>query len=133
MKQALQDALDERGYSTLTPVQQAVISDEHLGRDLLVSAQTGSGKTLGFGLAIAPTVLGEGERFARAETPMALVIAPTRELAMQVKRELGWLYAQAGAVMASCVGGMDIRSERRALDRGVHIVEIGRASCRERV
>ncbi|QTN35013.1 DEAD/DEAH box helicase [Cognatishimia activa] len=122
MKQALQDALDERGYSTLTPVQQAVISDEHLGRDLLVSAQTGSGKTLGFGLAIAPTVLGEGERFARAETPMALVIAPTRELAMQVKRELGWLYAQAGAVMASCVGGMDIRSERRALDRGVHIV-----------
>lgn len=122
MKQALQDALDERGYSTLTPVQQAVISDEHLGRDLLVSAQTGSGKTLGFGLAIAPTVLGEGERFERAETPLALVIAPTRELAMQVKRELGWLYAQAGAVMASCVGGMDIRSERRALDRGVHIV-----------
>lgn len=122
MKQALQDALDERGYSTLTPVQQAVISDEHLGRDLLVSAQTGSGKTLGFGLAIAPTVLGEDERFARAETPLALVIAPTRELAMQVKRELGWLYAQAGAVMASCVGGMDIRSERRALDRGVHIV-----------
>ncbi|MCH2249621.1 MAG: DEAD/DEAH box helicase [Cognatishimia sp.] len=122
MKQALQDALDERGYSTLTPVQQAVISDEHLGRDLLVSAQTGSGKTLGFGLAIAPTVLGEAERFERAETPLALVIAPTRELAMQVKRELGWLYAQAGAVMASCVGGMDIRSERRALDRGVHIV-----------
>ena len=122
MKQALQDALDERGYSTLTPVQQAVISDEHLGRDLLVSAQTGSGKTLGFGLAIAPTVLGEAERFERTETPLALVIAPTRELAMQVKRELGWLYAQAGAVMASCVGGMDIRSERRALDRGVHIV-----------
>ncbi|MGR3813299.1 MAG: DEAD/DEAH box helicase [Cognatishimia activa] len=122
MKQALQDALDERGYSTLTPVQQAVISDEHLGRDLLVSAQTGSGKTLGFGLAIAPTVLGDAERFERADTPLALVIAPTRELAMQVKRELGWLYAQAGAAMASCVGGMDIRSERRALDRGVHIV-----------
>ncbi|WP_370227848.1 DEAD/DEAH box helicase [Cognatishimia sp.] len=122
MKQALQDALDERGYTTLTPVQQAVINDENLGRDLLVSAQTGSGKTLGFGLAIAPTLLGEAERFERGDAPLALVIAPTRELAMQVKRELGWLYAQAGAVMASCVGGMDIRSERRALDRGTHIV-----------
>jgi ATP-dependent RNA helicase DeaD len=122
VKQALQDALDDRGYETLTPVQEAVLSDAHLGRDLLVSAQPGSGKTLGFGLAIAPTVLGEAERFERAETPLALVIAPTRELAMQVKRELGWLYAKAGAVMASCVGGMDIRSERRALDRGVHMV-----------
>lgn len=122
MKKALQDALDERGYTTLTPVQEAVIGDENLGRDLLVSAQTGSGKTLGFGLAIAPTLLGDAERFQRGEAPLALVIAPTRELAMQVKRELAWLYAQAGAVIASCVGGMDVRSERRALDRGTHVV-----------
>ena len=122
MKQALQDALDERGYDTLTPVQEAVLNEDYLERDLLVSAQTGSGKTLGFGLAIAPTLLGEAEHFQRAEEPLALVIAPTRELAMQVKRELGWLYAKAGAVMASCVGGMDIRSERRSLDRGTHIV-----------
>lgn len=122
MKQALQDALDDRGYETLTPVQQAVISDEYAGKDLLVSAQTGSGKTIGFGLAIAPTLLGEGERFERAEAPLALVIAPTRELALQVKRELAWLYAKAGAILASTVGGMDIRTERRNLDRGTHIV-----------
>lgn len=122
MKQALQDALDDRGYETLTPVQQAVISDEYAGKDLLVSAQTGSGKTIGFGLAIAPTLLGEGDRFQRAEAPLALVIAPTRELALQVKRELAWLYAKAGAILASTVGGMDIRTERRNLDRGTHIV-----------
>lgn len=122
MKQALQDALDDRGYETLTPVQQAVISDDYAGKDLLVSAQTGSGKTIGFGLAIAPTLLGEGERFQRAEAPLALVIAPTRELALQVKRELAWLYAKAGAILASTVGGMDIRTERRNLDRGTHIV-----------
>src|SRR3546814_8749124 len=53
---------------------------------------------------------------------MALVIAPTRELAMQVKRELDWLYVSTGAVLASCVGGRDIRNERRALERGAHIV-----------
>lgn len=122
MKQSLRDALDDRGYETLTPVQQAVLEPELEGRDLLVSAQTGSGKTLGFGLAISSTVLAEGDRFARANAPLALVIAPTRELALQVKRELGWLYAKAGAVMASCVGGMDMRDERRALGRGAHIV-----------
>lgn len=122
MKTALQDALDERGYDTLTPVQTAVLNPELSGRDLLVSAQTGSGKTLGFGLAIAPTILQDAETFEAAGAPMALVIAPTRELALQVKRELAWLYAKAGAVMASCVGGMDMRDERRALARGAHIV-----------
>jgi ATP-dependent RNA helicase DeaD len=122
VKQALRDALDDRGYDTLTPVQQAVLAEEYQGKDLLVSAQTGSGKTLGFGLAIAPTLLAEDEQFSPAEAPLALVIAPTRELALQVKRELSWLFAKAGAVLASTVGGMDMRDERRALARGAHIV-----------
>ncbi|MEL6596325.1 MAG: DEAD/DEAH box helicase, partial [Pseudomonadota bacterium] len=121
MKQALSDALAARDYTTLTPVQEAVTKPELEGADMLVSAQTGSGKTVGFGLAIAPTVL-EGERFEAAGAPLALVVAPTRELAMQVKRELAWLYAEAGVVMASCVGGMDMRDERRALERGAHMV-----------
>ncbi|MFN7225354.1 MAG: DEAD/DEAH box helicase, partial [Paracoccaceae bacterium] len=51
-----------------------------------------------------------------------LVVAPTRELALQVKRELDWLYGVAGAQIASCVGGMDYRTEKRTLDRGAHIV-----------
>ncbi len=80
-----------------------------------MSAQTGSGKTVAFGMAIAPTLLGEAERFERAATPLALLIAPTRELAMQVQRELEWLYADTGAQIAAGVGGMDIRTERRAL------------------
>ncbi|NNE51751.1 MAG: DEAD/DEAH box helicase [Sulfitobacter sp.] len=122
MKQALRDALDDRGYDTLTPVQEAVLDPDLEGRDLLVSAQTGSGKTLGFGLAIAPTLLEELEAFAPAGIPLGLVIAPTRELALQVKRELAWLFAKAGAQLASCVGGMDMRDERRALARGAHIV-----------
>ncbi|MCF2905555.1 DEAD/DEAH box helicase [Octadecabacter sp. CECT 8868] len=122
MKQTLADALEARGYDTLTAVQEAVSDPETNGKDMLVSAQTGSGKTLGFGLAIAPQILGEGDKFARAGSPLALIIAPTRELAMQVKRELAWLFEKAGVVMASTVGGMDMRDERRALDRGAHIV-----------
>jgi ATP-dependent RNA helicase DeaD len=118
----LADALAKRGYDVLTPVQEAVTKPELEEADLLVSAQTGSGKTVGFGLAIAPTLLGGAERFGPAGSPMALIIAPTRELALQVKRELAWLYEAAGAAMASCVGGMDMRDERRTLDRGAHIV-----------
>ena len=122
MIQTLADALAKQGYETLTPVQDEVTNPEFEGKDLLVSAQTGSGKTVGFGLAIGPTILTEDGTFGPAARPLALVIAPTRELALQVKRELQWLYAGAGVTMASCVGGMDMRDERRTLERGAHIV-----------
>lgn len=122
VKKTLADALAKRGYEILTPVQKAVTDAELQNVDLLVSAQTGSGKTVGFGLALGATLLGEEDSFGIADAPLALIIAPTRELALQVKRELAWLYAPAGAVMASCVGGMDMRDERRALGRGAHIV-----------
>ena len=119
---ALSQALDKRGYTLLTPVQLAVLAPELKDVDALVSAQTGSGKTVAFGLSFAPTLLGLDDRFGRADKVLALVVAPTRELALQVKRELDWLYEQTGASIASCVGGMDMRTERRALERGVHIV-----------
>jgi len=119
---ALEQALIKRGYTSLTPVQKAVLAPELEGADALVSAQTGSGKTVAFGLAIAPTLLAGEDRFGRAETPLALAVAPTRELALQVMRELEWLYAGTGAKVTSCVGGMDMRSERRALQQGIHIV-----------
>ena len=118
---ALAAALAAKGYETLTPVQ-ALMLEQAETADLLVSAQTGSGKTVAFGMAIAPTLLAGAERFEQAGAPLALIIAPTRELAMQVRRELDWLYADAGVVTASAVGGMDQRTERRALERGAHIV-----------
>ncbi|GLQ80254.1 DEAD/DEAH box helicase [Mesorhizobium huakuii] len=117
---ALAQALEKRGYSELTPVQKAVL--ELGSADALVSAQTGSGKTVAFGLAMAPTLLDGAERFGHATAPLALAVAPTRELALQVTRELEWLYEPTGATVASCVGGMDMRTERRALERGAHIV-----------
>lgn len=123
---SLDRALSERGYAEPTPVQSAVLeaalNEDGSGRDLLVSAQTGSGKTVAFGLALAPTLLGEAEKFAEFGAPVALVIAPTRELALQVSNELQWLYAQTGARIVSCVGGMDPKVERQALNRGCHIV-----------
>jgi ATP-dependent RNA helicase DeaD len=122
MIDTLARALADKGYDALTPVQEAVTDPDLDGQDLLVSAQTGSGKTVGFGLAIGKTILAEDGTFGPAGRPLALIVAPTRELALQVKRELSWLYAGTGAVLASCVGGMDVRDERRSLDRGAHIV-----------
>ena len=119
---ALARALAERNYSESTPVQTAVLADEAVGRDLLVSAQTGSGKTVAYGLAIAADLLAGAERLPQAGAPLALIVAPTRELALQVHGELTWLYAQAGARVVSCVGGMDPRTEQRALAAGAHIV-----------
>lgn len=117
----LSRALRERDYSEPTPVQAAVLEDATAGRDLLVSAQTGSGKTVAYGLAIADALLDENGA-GPAGLPLALIVAPTRELALQVHRELEWLYRAAGARVVSCVGGMDPKSERRRLQAGAHIV-----------
>src|SRR5690242_21671589 len=92
---ALAAALDERGYADPTAVQTAVLAPEAAGRDLIVSAQTGSGKTVAFGLAMAGDLLDDAGALPPAGAPLALVIAPTRELALQVSRELSWLYAKA--------------------------------------
>ncbi|HTI88761.1 MAG TPA: DEAD/DEAH box helicase, partial [Alphaproteobacteria bacterium] len=122
-KAPLARALAERNYNEPTPVQEAVLAPEAEHRDLLVSAQTGSGKTVAYGLAIASTLLeGDAETLGQAGDPLALIVAPTRELALQVHRELTWLYEHAGARVVSCVGGMDPRHERRQLADGCHIV-----------
>ncbi len=118
----LSQALAERDYAEATPVQAAVLEEGALGRDLVVSAQTGSGKTVAFGLAMAGQLLDDAGKVPYAAAPLALVIAPTRELALQVSRELAWLYKNAGARIATCVGGMNPTQERAVLRGGATIV-----------
>ena len=112
-------ALAERDYHRPTPVQIAVLADEAVDRDLLVSAQTGSGKTVAYGLAIAKNLLGEVERFERAAAPLALIVAPTRELALQVHRELAWLInmrmAASSPASAAWIRAANSASSPRAL------------------
>ncbi|WP_459696200.1 DEAD/DEAH box helicase [Acidisoma sp. C75] len=118
---ALAEALAARGYTEPTQVQAEILAAEP-GRDLLVSAQTGSGKTVAYGLAFADSLFTAEDRLPPASAPLALIIAPTRELAQQVHAELTWLYGKAGARVVACVGGMDARSEARAMARGAHII-----------
>ena len=132
---ALAKALAARGYETATGVQAAVLDPAVSGRDLLVSSQTGSGKTIAFGVIVAETLLGApgAEAGTPPPAPMpaygksrgepgALVIVPTRELATQVRGELAWLLADTRLRLASFTGGTPVSGDLRTLERGVDVV-----------
>jgi ATP-dependent RNA helicase DeaD len=120
--EALRQAIEERGYADLTVVQRAVLSSEATGRDLQVSSQTGSGKTVALGLVLAPCLLEAATGKARRK-PLALVIAPTRELAVQVRGELAWLFAGVRGLAVECVtGGSSVFQEKRRLAQGPLVV-----------
>src|ERR1700687_317293 len=115
----LLEALAARGYENPMPVQHAVLAPEALGKDLLVSSRTGSGKTRAFALERAHAIL-EGK--PAPGQPLGLVVAPTRELAQQVAAELQWLYGKAGARVAARGGGTHHPRAVPALREGPHLV-----------
>ena len=111
---ALAKALAARGYKTATGVQAAVIDPRVAGRDLLVSSQTGSGKTIAFGATSPRRCWRPARRAPRADAagaPTALVIVPTRELATQVRGELAWLLAETRLRLASFTGGTPVSGD----------------------
>ena len=122
--QPLADAIAARGYETATEVQVAVLEERCAERDLLVSSQTGSGKTLAFGVLLAQALLDQAAPAtpgAHGRSPSGLVIAPTRELANQVRAELAWLLANTSLTVAAFTGGSDIRRDFKQLHRGVDV------------
>ena len=115
-------ALAKRGYDTATSVQAAVLHPDAAGRDLLVSSQTGSGKTIAFGAALAETLLApEAARTGPRTNPLALVVVPTRELAVQVREELGWLLRDTKLRLASFTGGTPVTGDLRTLQKGLDV------------
>ena len=111
LPQSIADALVGRGYTQPTPVQAAVIESDAEARDLLVSAQTGSGKTVAFGLAMAQQLLDADGNLPTPGAPLALIIAPTRELAVQIDEVLHKL---AGAKLSTVLvlGGASLLGGR---------------------
>jgi len=107
----LRQALERKGFEELTQVQVAALEGDQEARDLQISSQTGSGKTVALGLVMAPALIE-----AASSAPIALVIVPTRELAAQVRDELHWLYAELDGVrVESVTGGTNIAHERQRL------------------
>ncbi|MBL8754889.1 MAG: DEAD/DEAH box helicase [Planctomycetes bacterium] len=110
----MRPALVRRGFASLTAVQAAIVAADDGRRDLRITSQTGSGKTVALGLVCSRDL----EAPAPANAPLVLVIAPTRELAAQVKEELAWLFADLPGVGCQVVtGGTNLDRERLQLQR----------------
>tara|TARA_B100000073_G_scaffold153123_1_gene126348 strand:+ start:14493 stop:16268 length:1776 start_codon:yes stop_codon:yes gene_type:complete len=115
--EALLSTLKEKGYSEPSPIQKAAFPELMLGRDLVGQAQTGTGKTAAFALPILER-LRTGQK-----TPQALVLAPTRELAMQVADSFkAYASGHPHLKVLAVYGGSDFRSQINALKRGVDVV-----------
>jgi superfamily II DNA/RNA helicase len=111
----IEHALATRGITEPFRIQTLVLPDAIAGRDILGQAPTGSGKTLAFGLPLVELLSASGD------APAALVLVPTRELALQVTEELTLLGAPRGIRVAAAYGGAPIASQTKRL-RGAHVV-----------
>jgi ATP-dependent RNA helicase DeaD len=123
----LRSALETKGFTQLTSVQEASLDTIQDHRDLRISSQTGSGKTVALGLVMAPEIVNfvKSADFnpRKSQGPNALIIAPTRELAAQVQKELSWLFARVRGVKVECVtGGTSVGQERQRLRQSPRIV-----------
>ncbi|WP_246023971.1 DEAD/DEAH box helicase [Nocardia yunnanensis] len=115
----LVQALRRSGIDRPFPIQQAVIPDILAGRDVLGRAATGSGKTLAFGLPLLTRLFGAPSQPRR---PRGLILAPTRELAMQIESALDEPALALGLRLTSAVGGLPIKKQEERLARGVDVV-----------
>jgi superfamily II DNA/RNA helicase len=112
-------ALAHSGFTQPFPIQSATLPDAVKGRDVLGRGQTGSGKTLAFSLALLTRLSG---RTAKRHFPLALVLSPTRELAMQINDTIAPLARKVGLSSVVVAGGMPLNRQVRALERAVPIV-----------
>ncbi|MEU4622391.1 DEAD/DEAH box helicase [Actinoplanes sp. NPDC023801] len=112
--------LSREGINTPFEIQSATVPDALAGRDVLGRGQTGSGKTLAFGLPVL-TRVAQGGR-ARPHYPKALILVPTRELAMQVADALMPVGRAVGVFLKTAVGGVPYDRQMDALRRGVEVI-----------
>ena len=112
-------AITELGYETPTPIQEQSIPYVLMGRDILGSAQTGTGKTASFTLPMID-ILANGR--AKARMPRSLILAPTRELAAQVAENFEKFATHHKLSMALLIGGVSFSDQETALDKGVDVL-----------
>lgn len=111
-------ALSELGYEEPTPIQREAVPPLLDGRDLLGQAATGTGKTAAFALPVLQRITGDGE----GGSPTALVLVPTRELAVQVSEAIHRYGCHLGTRVVPIYGGQPIARQLRGLERGVDVV-----------
>uniref|UniRef100_A0A0E0AFL9 RNA helicase n=1 Tax=Oryza glumipatula TaxID=40148 RepID=A0A0E0AFL9_9ORYZ len=113
------ERLAARGITRLFPIQRAVLDPAMQGKDMIGRARTGTGKTLAFGIPIMDRILRHNEKNGSGRNPLAIILAPTRELARQVEKE----FKESAPLDSLCVyGGVPISHQMRALNYGVDVV-----------
>jgi ATP-dependent RNA helicase RhlB len=116
---ALQQAIDDLGFTQMTPIQEKVLRYTLAGHDAIGRAQTGTGKTAAFLISILNDLLNnpiQDERF-RGE-PRALILAPTRELALQIESDAKELTRHTDLRVVTLLGGVDYDKQRALMDQG---------------
>ncbi|XP_071715733.1 DEAD-box ATP-dependent RNA helicase 53, mitochondrial-like [Rutidosis leptorrhynchoides] len=120
ISQDIVSALAKKGITKLFPIQRAVLEPAMQGRDMIGRARTGTGKTLAFGIPILDKIIQYNKKHGTGRNPLAIVMAPTRELACQVEKEF---YESAPNLDTLCVyGGTPIQRQMSSLDRGVDVI-----------
>ena len=121
LRPALLARLAEQNLTTPTPIQTRAIPEALTGRDIMGLAQTGTGKTLAFGLPIADALLAQAAK-CEPRSARALILAPTRELAKQITDNLQLILKDAHLRVGLVVGGASINAQAQRLQRGAHIL-----------
>jgi superfamily II DNA/RNA helicase len=120
------DALERAGIVTPFPIQEMTLSVALMGTDLIGQARTGTGKTLAFGIPVLQRAVAQHdpdfEDLAAPGKPQALVVAPTRELALQVSKDLTMAGKDRGIRVLTVYGGVPYEGQLDALAAGVEVV-----------
>jgi ATP-dependent RNA helicase DeaD len=116
LSEPLRRAIADRGYVSPTPVQARAFRPVMEGKDLIVRSKTGTGKTAAFGLPLLEKIAAEDKRVR------ALILCPTRELALQVAEELSLLGKHKGVRVAAIYGGASMKQQEDALEEGTQII-----------
>jgi len=121
LPEPIRRAVDDLGFTRLTRVQAEVLPHSLSGRDIVAQAQTGSGKTAAYLLTVFNRIL-RTPRSTPRETPRALIVAPTRELAVQIANDAEGLGHYADIRTHVVFGGLDYRKQREILERGTDLL-----------
>lgn len=113
----IKKSIDEMNFKNPTPVQKTAIPEALAGKDIIVQSQTGTGKTLAYGIPVVEKL------FIEDKSPQAIIICPTRELAVQISNEISKIASNTKKVIVLPVyGGESIGKQTRVLKKGAHVV-----------
>src|SRR5512138_2311033 len=121
LPEPVQQGITETGFTDCTPIQEQTLPLALSGKDVAGQAQTGTGKTAAFLIALFTRLLSQ-ERRGDQRQPRALILAPTRELVVQIEKDAQQLGAECGLTIQAIYGGVDYMLQRNALREGADVV-----------